>query len=66
MTEPLWRRIGGKTGPYDLGPEEVASILSLLADEIEYRGQIGYDLDPGETSDWLIMEAHQALSDWQK
>jgi hypothetical protein len=64
MTEPLWRRIGGNTGPYDLGPREIANILNLIADEVERRGDIDYDRDPGETSDWLRAEAKQALKDF--
>ena len=54
---PLWQRIGGKTGPYDLGPTEIANILLLLADEVEHRGSRDYDRDPGETADWLRNEA---------
>jgi hypothetical protein len=56
----LWRAIGGKTGPHDLGPEEIASILTLIADEVEGRGQIDYDRDPGETAEWLRAEAEAA------
>jgi hypothetical protein len=63
MTEPLWKRIGGKTGPYDLGPVEIAGILNLIAEEVEHRGDIDYDRDPGETSDWLKMEASIAMED---
>jgi hypothetical protein len=62
-TEPLWRRIGGSTGPYDLGPTEIAAILKLIADEVERRGDIDYDRDPGETADWLRAEAQQALQE---
>lgn len=65
MTEPLWQQIGGKTGPYDLGPVEIANILKLIADEVERRGTIDYDRDPGETADWLRAEANQALKDSQ-
>ncbi len=60
MTQPLWQRIGGATGPYDIGPEEIAGILVLIADEVERRGVIDYDRDPGETSDWLRAEAEKA------
>jgi hypothetical protein len=59
---PLWQRIGGKTGPYDLGPGEIASILRLIADEAEHRGEIDYDRDPGETVDWLRSQAMIAES----
>ena len=65
-TQPLWRRIGGSTGPYDLGPTEIAAILKLIADEVERRGDIGHDLDPGETADWLRAEGAQALLDAQR
>lgn len=58
QAEPLWQRIGGKTGPYDLGPTEIANILNLIADEVELRGDIDYDRDPGETAEWL---RHQAM-----
>ena len=60
MTDPFWQRIGGCTGPYDIGPSEIAGILTLIADEVERRGDIDYDRDPGETSDWLRAEARQA------
>lgn len=66
MTKRFWQRIGGATGPYDLGPTEIASILTLIADEVERRGVIDYDRDPGETSDWLKAEAKQAMEDAQK
>lgn len=58
--EDLWRRIGGKTGPYDLGPAEIANILELIAEQVEYRGTIDYDHDPGETAEWLMHEAQVA------
>jgi hypothetical protein len=32
----------------------------LIADEVERRGVIDYDRDPGETSDWLRAEAEKA------
>jgi hypothetical protein len=63
MTEPFWKQIGDNTGPYDLGPVEIANILNLIADEVERRGDIKYDLDPGETSDWLKSEAIIAMED---
>lgn len=63
MADAFWQKIGGKTGPYDLGPEEIAGIIDLIADEVERRGSIGYDIDPGETSDWLRREAEQAIRD---
>jgi hypothetical protein len=66
MTESLWKRIGGKTGPYDLGAVEIAGILNLIAEEVEHRGDIDYDRDPGETSDWLKMEAAIAMEDAER
>lgn len=56
-TTILWQRIRDKAGAYKLGREEIADILELIADEIEYRGTIDYDRDPGETADWLRAEA---------
>jgi hypothetical protein len=41
-------------------PTELPSILELIADEVEKRGEIEYDLDPGETADWLRQEADKA------
>jgi hypothetical protein len=41
-------------------PTELPSILELIADEVEKRGEIEYDLDPGETADWLRQEAIKA------
>lgn len=63
QSQPLWHRIGGNTGPYDLGPAEIANILNLIADEVEHRGVIDYDRDPGETAEWLRHEAQKAVSD---
>jgi len=45
------------------GPDvitELPAILDLIADEVEKRGEIEYDLDPGETADWLRAEAEKA------
>lgn len=60
----LWQKIGGKTGPCDLGPEEIASIFLLLAGEIEnsfdsFRG-------PDQIAEWLREEAGKALFDWNR
>jgi hypothetical protein len=74
MTTPLWEimrqayressgsvidRLGGEVLP---GPEkeEYAAMLLAIADEVERRGDLGLDLDPGETSDWLREEAKVA------
>ena len=58
--EDLWRRIGSKAGSYNLGPVEIANILELIAEEVEHRGTIDYDRDPGETAEWLMHEAQSA------
>ena len=36
---------------------QIKSILQLIANEGEERGDKHLDLDPGETSDWLRQEA---------
>jgi hypothetical protein len=36
---------------------QIKSILQLIANEVEERGDKHLDLDPGETSDWLRQEA---------
>jgi hypothetical protein len=44
--------------PLDLlTPDQAHSLLNLIADVIEQRGEIDYDRDPGETADWLRREA---------
>lgn len=60
----LWRKIGGKTGPYDLGPEEIASILLLLAGEIE--NSFDSFCGPDQIAEWLREEAGMALFDWNR
>jgi hypothetical protein len=40
----------------DQGSMARAAILAIAA-EVEYRGDKGLDLDPGETADWLRQEA---------
>ena len=61
MTEPLWRRLNDLFhGP---SPGTINLMLNLIADEVERRGTIDYDRDPGETADWLRTEANQALKD---
>ena len=37
-----------------------AGELRALADVVEWRGDKGLDLDPGETADWLRAEAVKA------
>jgi hypothetical protein len=41
-------------------PEQISILLEHLADQVEHRGDIGHDLDPGETADWLRNEARFA------
>lgn len=43
-----------------LWPGKLARIFEVIADQVEHRGAIQYDLDPGETADWLRMEADYA------
>lgn len=61
MTEPLWRQLNNLF--HGLSPGTINFILNLIADEVERRGTIDYDRDPGETADWLRAEANQALKD---
>lgn len=61
MTEPLWRRLNNLF--HGLSTETINLMLNLIADEVERRGSIDYDRDPGETADWLRAEASQALKD---
>lgn len=35
----------------------IEAMLCFIADEVEARGAVGSDLDPGETADWLRDEA---------
>lgn len=58
--QPFWPRLGSKVGSYNLGPVEIANILELIAEEVEHRGTIDYDRDPGETAEWLMHEAQSA------
>jgi hypothetical protein len=46
----LWERWGSAT---PAGKGLLAETIRRLADETEYRGDVKYDLDPGETADWL-------------
>lgn len=61
MTEPLWRQFNDLFN--EPSPETISLILNIIADEVERRGTIDYDRDPGETADWLRAEANQALKD---
>lgn len=54
----LWKHIGET---YGLNHEQTSTLLTSIANEVERRGTIDYDRDPGETSDWLRAEANEAL-----
>jgi hypothetical protein len=43
--------------PLCLTNAQLKTILELIANEVEERGDKHLDLDPGETSDWLRQEA---------
>lgn len=63
MTDtPFWLELRNHPQLFCLHPttEQLAIILEFLADRVEYRGSIQYDLDPGETADWLRAEAKVA------
>lgn len=55
----LWKHI---SETYGLTHEQISTLLTSIADEVERRGTIDYDRDPGETSDWLRAEADEALN----
>jgi len=60
-TEPdLHIQIQGQVEP-PLQPKTIYTVLKVIADEIERRGEKGLDLDPGETSDWLRREAELCI-----
>ena len=65
MTNPLWQELALHPQLLYRAPsaDQLAAILSLIADHIEQRGAQGLDLDPGETSDWLRQEVEQLLAD---
>ena len=58
-TDPLWLRLRNHPSLFCLHPtpSQLAVLLNLLADRIKQRGDIGYDMDPGETAKWLRAEA---------
>ncbi len=62
MSTPLWLKIRNHPSLFCLHPTtgQLAILLRLVAEEGEHRGEKGLDLDPGETSDWLISEAEKA------
>ena len=59
---PLWLQLRNHPSLFCLHPtpEQLAILLEYLADEVERRGCIDYDRDPGETADWLRNEAATA------
>lgn len=61
MDRPLFEIVRDELYLYgSLRPGELARIFEVIADQVEHRGVIQYDLDPGETADWLRMEADYA------
>lgn len=63
MTDPLWFQLRNHPSLFCLHPtpKQLAILLDHIADEVERRGNIDYDRDPGETSDWLRAEALIAM-----
>jgi hypothetical protein len=60
-TDPdLHMKIQEKVEP-PLQPKTIYTVLKVIADEVERRGEKGLDLDPGETSDWLRREAELCI-----
>jgi hypothetical protein len=55
-TPDLAIQIQNKFGP-GLQPKTIYTLLEMIADEVERRGDRGLDIDPGETADWLRWEA---------
>lgn len=60
---PLWLELRNHPSLFCLHPtpEQLAILLEFVADEVERRGSIDYDRDPGETADWLRAEAKVAM-----
>ena len=61
-TKPLWLQLRNHPSLFCLHPTpaQLAVVLEHIADEVERRGDIDYDRDPGETADWLSAEAQVA------
>jgi hypothetical protein len=55
-TPDLAIQIQNKFGPV-LQPKTIYTLLEMIADEVERRGDKDLDRDPGETADWLRWEA---------
>ena len=49
-------QIQNKFGPV-LQPKTIYTLLEMIADEVERRGDKDLDRDPGETAEWLRVEA---------
>ena len=60
--QPLWLQLRNHPSLFCLHPTpgQLATLLEYVADEVERRGDIDYDRDPGETADWLRNEAATA------
>jgi hypothetical protein len=55
----LVTQIQNEVGPV-LQPKTIYTVLNMIADEVERRGDKNLDIDPGETADWLRWEAELA------
>ena len=64
-TEPLWLQLRNHPRLFclQMHPSQLSVLLNELANLVEKRGDLKWDLDPGETADWLRNEAHIAASD---
>lgn len=62
--DPLWLQLRNHPKLFCLHPtpEQLAILLDYIAEEVERRGDIDYDRDPGETAEWLRAEASKALT----
>lgn len=62
MTDPLWLQLRNHPSLFCLHPtpKQLATMLECIASEVERRGDIDYDRDPGETAEWLCAEAARA------
>ena len=59
MTDPLWLQLRNHPSLFCLHntPCQARVLLEYIAAEVERRGDIDYDRDPGETAEWLRNEA---------
>jgi len=62
MTDPLWLQLRNHPSLSGWHPRQdrLATLLECIAAEVERRGDIDYDRDPGETAEWLRAEAKTA------